>query len=155
MASFPSIASTLATAVVSAAALIAIVCQSAELATIATHSQRYGTHIGISAYDDQLLKGVTCYVSSMHADSERRLAQPGFSFDAAVSCVQVGKLGKPSQMPVQADVFDESVAPIFKAVHVIRVVDAKRLMVLYFSYTETGEAGNQPGHVDAIRLPHE
>ena len=154
MARFPSIASTLAAAVVSAAAFIAIACQGEELATIATHSQRYGAHIGISAYDDPLLKGVTCYVSAMHADGERRLAQPGLSSDAAVSCVQVGKLSKPSQMPVQADVFDESVAPVFKAVHVIRIVDAKRLMVLYFSYMETGEAGNQPGHVDVIRLPH-
>jgi CreA protein len=154
MARFPSIAASFAAGVIAAAAAsIAIASHGEEIATIAAHSQRYGAHIGISAYDDPLLKGVTCYVSAMHADSERRRAQPGLSSDAAVSCVQVGNLSRPPRIPVQAKVFDESVAPVFKAVHVIRIVDSKRLTVLYFSYTESDEAGNQPGHVDIIRLP--
>jgi CreA protein len=40
-----------------------------QLARIATHSQRYGGQIEISAYDNPLLKGVTCYVSRSHDEN--------------------------------------------------------------------------------------
>ncbi len=123
-----------------------------ELARIATHSQRYGAHIGISAYEDPLVKGVTCYVSSAHRDDDLGNVQSGNATDAIVSCQQVHKLSTPSLVPEQAQVFDESVAPIFKAVHVIRILDHKRLTVLYVSYTESELAGNLPGHVDVLRL---
>jgi CreA protein len=124
-----------------------------ELARIATHSQRYGAHIGISAFNDPLLKGVTCYVSGMHRDGDLSGVQSGRTSDAVVSCQQVGKLSMRKQIPAQAQVFDESVDRVFSAVHVIRILDAKRLTVLYLSYTESELAGNLPGHVDVIRLP--
>ncbi|WP_211193357.1 CreA family protein [Paraburkholderia sp. UYCP14C] len=123
-----------------------------ELARIATHSQRYGTHIGISAYEDPLVKGVTCYVSSTHRDDDLGNVQSGHATDAVVSCQQVRTLSTPSLVPKQAQVFDESVDPIFKTIHVIRILDRKRLTVLYVSYMESDLAGNLPGHVDVIRL---
>ncbi|MCC8401651.1 CreA family protein [Paraburkholderia sp. MMS20-SJTN17] len=139
--------------VVTAVAVVATpVVHGEELARIATHSQRYGAHIGISAYDDPLLKGVTCYVSGMHRDGDLGSVQPGRTSDAVVACQQVDKLSTPIQIPAKAQVFDESVDPVFKAVHVIRILDAKRLTVLYVSYTESELAGNLPGHVDVIRL---
>ncbi|MFM0472407.1 CreA family protein, partial [Paraburkholderia strydomiana] len=39
-----------------------------DLASIETHSQRYGDHVAISAYDDPLVKGVTCYVTESHSN---------------------------------------------------------------------------------------
>jgi len=125
-----------------------------QLARISTHSQRYGGQIDISAYNDPLLKGVTCYVSRPH--DENALggnSPPTRTPDAQVSCHQVGKLTMPSQVPKQAQVFDESVDPIFRVVHVFRILDPSRLTVLYFSYTESELAGDLPGHVDVIRLP--
>ena len=125
-----------------------------QLARIATHSQRYGGQIEISAYNDPLLKGVTCYVSRSH--DENALggnSQPTRASDAEVSCHQVGKLITPTQIPRQAQVFDESVDPIFRVLHVFRILDPSRLTVLYFSYTESELAGDLPGHVDVIQLP--
>lgn len=125
-----------------------------ELARIPTHSQRYGIHIGISAYDDPLLKGVTCFVSEPHTSGQR----PGFrdkhgNGESSVSCHQVGTLAATAHVPQQAQVFDESVDPVFRSIHVIRILDIKRLVVLYFSYAESDVAGDLPGHVDVIRLP--
>lgn len=124
-----------------------------QLARIATHSQRYGGQIEISAYDDPLF-GVTCYVSRSH--DENALggnSQPPRAPDAEVSCHQAGKLITPTQVPKQAQVFDESVDPIFRVLHVFRILDPSRLTVLYFSYTESELAGDLPGHVDVIMLP--
>lgn len=153
MSRFRSIAWRLAAGAVLATASAALASHGEEVARIATHSQRYGAHIGISAYDDPLLKGVTCYVSGAHAGNQLGGSQPERISDATVSCLRVGKLSAPAKIPTQAQVFDKSVDPVFDAVHVVRILDAKRLTVLYFSYTESGVAGDLPGHIDIIRLP--
>ncbi|MDR5799224.1 MULTISPECIES: CreA family protein [Caballeronia] len=121
-----------------------------ELARISTHSQRYGGEVEISAYDDPLLKGVTCYLSRNHEDNRSGNAQTRSMSQADVSCHQVGKLSVSGQVPKQAIVFDESRAPIFKALHVIRILDSERLVMLYLIYTESELAGDLPGHVDVI-----
>ncbi|MBP0593398.1 CreA family protein [Paraburkholderia sp. LEh10] len=125
-----------------------------ELARIATHSHRYGGEISILAFDDPLLKGVTCYLSRSHDENSFRDNAPttGTS-DAEVSCHQVGKLEATGKLPRRAQVFDASTDPIFSTVHVFRILDPGRLAVVYFSYTENELSGNLPGHVDMIRLP--
>ncbi|MFC0397279.1 CreA family protein [Paraburkholderia rhizosphaerae] len=124
-----------------------------EFARITTHSHRYGGQVGISAFDDPLLTGVTCYVSTTHDDNRfGGNAQPVHAPDTEVSCHQVGTLDLSKRIPRQAQVFDESVNPIFKELHVFRILDPIRHTVLYFSYTESELAGDMPGHVDVIRL---
>jgi len=124
-----------------------------ELARISTHSQRYGGEVEISAYDDPLLKGVTCYLSRTHEENQLGNPQTRSITQADASCHQVGKVSVTRQVPKQAIVFEESQDPIFKALHVIRVLDSERMVALYFIYTESELAGNLPGHVDVIRLP--
>ncbi|SOE87669.1 catabolite regulation protein CreA [Burkholderia sp. YR290] len=126
--------------------------QGEDLARIATHSHRYGGQIRVSAYDDPLLKGVTCYVSRSHDENGFGGSAPPTP-DVEVSCHQVGKLDTPNKIPYQAQVFDASVDPIFGLLHIFRILDPNRLTVLYFSYTENELAGDLPGHVDVIRLP--
>ncbi|MFX1677402.1 CreA family protein [Paraburkholderia sp. A2WS-5] len=136
-----------------ATAFTALAAHGEELASIGTHSQRYGTHIGISAYEDPLLKGVACYLSGSHDDGNLGGSAKRRMSDVVVSCHQVATLSVPVHVPRQAQVFDESVDPVFKTVHVVRILDPKRHAVLYFAYTEAELAGNLPGHVDVIRLP--
>ncbi|MEM5343597.1 CreA family protein [Paraburkholderia azotifigens] len=136
------------------ATFVALPVEGEELARIATHSHRYGGQISISAFDDPLLRGVTCYVSQ--SEDERSLgdnAPATRTSDAAVSCHQVGKLETHGKLPQRAQVFDASTDPIFRTVHVFRILDSSRLTVLYFSYTENELSGDLPGHVDMIRLP--
>jgi CreA protein len=133
---------------------VALPVQAEELARIATHSHRYGGQIRVSAYDDPLLKGVTCYVSRSHDENGLGgSAPPAPMPDVEVSCHQVGKLETPNKIPHQSQVFDASVDPIFGLLHIFRILDPNRMTVLYFSYTENELAGDLPGHVDVIRLP--
>ncbi|WP_376699313.1 CreA family protein [Burkholderia contaminans] len=126
-----------------------------ELARIPAHSQRYGTHTRISAYDDPLLKGVTCFISGPVSGSDGRDLHDRNSGGAAtsVSCHQVGPLPITVRVPQQAQVFDESTDPAFRSIHIIRILDMRRLVVLYFSFTKSDLAGDLPGHVDVVRLP--
>jgi len=56
-------------------------------------------------------------------------------------------------VPQQAQVFDESIDPVFRSIHIIRILDIRRLVVLYFSFAKSDLAGDLPGHVDVVRLP--
>lgn len=82
-----------------ASVALAISCASVvdaeELARIPPHSQRYGAHIGISAYDDPLLNGVTCFVSEPHTRDERPSSRDRHGAGASVSCHQTGTLATP------------------------------------------------------------
>ncbi|OUL70091.1 CreA family protein, partial [Paraburkholderia hospita] len=104
-------------------------------------------------YCNRTLKGVTCYLSRTHEENQFGSAQTKSPAQVDASCHQVGKLSISKQLPKQATVFEESQDPIFKSLHVIRVLDPERMVVLYFIYTESELAGDLPGHVDVIRLP--
>lgn len=140
---------------VSLALLTASSSNAEELARIPAHSQRYGTHIGISAYDDPLLKGVTCFISGPVSNRDRRNLHDRNTGGTAtsVSCHQVGPLSTTARVPQQAQVFDESIDPVFRSIHIIRILDIRRLVVLYFSFAKSDLAGDLPGHVDVVRLP--
>jgi CreA protein len=124
-----------------------------ELATIEPRTQRYGSHIVISAYNDPLVKGVTCYVSESHSDSTLGAGHISHATDVTASCQQTGNISVAKIAPRQAQVFTAEVDPTFNSLHIIRVLDAERHSLVYFSYTEDAVAGNLPGYLHVIRLP--
>lgn len=124
-----------------------------ELAMIETHTQRYGSHIAISAYDDPLVRGVTCYVSESHSNGTLGGGRIATATDASASCQQTGAISVAETVPRQAQVFTADVDPTFDSLHIIRVLDTERHSLVYFSYTEDEAAGNLPGQLFVIRLP--
>ncbi len=124
-----------------------------ELATIETHSQRYGSHIAISAFDDPLVKGVTCYVSESHSDGALESGRISHGTDLTASCHQTGNIRVAETVPTQAQVFTAELDPTFDSLHIIRVVDTERHSLVYFTYSESEVAGDLPGRIYVIRLP--
>jgi CreA protein len=124
-----------------------------ELATIETHSQRYGSHIAISAYDDPLVKGVTCYVSESHSDGALGSGRISHGTDLTASCHQTGNIRIAETVPTQAQVFTAELDPTFDSLHIIRVVDTERHSLVYFTYSESEVAGELPGRIYVVRLP--
>lgn len=124
-----------------------------ELATIETHSQRYGSHIAIAAYDDPFVKGVTCYVSESHSDGAFGNGSISPGTDLTASCHQTGHIRVSEAVPRQAQVFTARSAPIFDSLHVIRVLDIERHSLVYFTYSEDKVAGDLPGRIYVICLP--
>jgi CreA protein len=124
-----------------------------ELATIETHTQRYGSHIDISAYDDPLVKGVTCYVSESHSDGALGSGRITHGTDLTASCHQTGNIRVGEAVPRQAQVFTAELDPTFDSLHIIRVLDTERRSLVYFTYSENEAAGDLPGRIYVIRLP--
>ena len=120
---------------------------------IETRTQRYGSHIVISAYNDPLVKGVTCYVSKSHSDGTLGAGHISHGTDVTASCQQTGNISVAKIAPRQAQVFTAEVDPTFNSLHIIRVLDAERHSLVYFSYNEDAVAGNLPGYLHVIRLP--
>jgi CreA protein len=124
-----------------------------ELATIETHTQRYGSHIAISAYDDPLVKGVTCYVSESHSDGALGSGRITHGTELTASCHQTGSIHIAGTVPRQAQVFTAESDPTFDSLHIIRVLDTERHSLVYFTYNEDEVAGDLPGRIYVIRLP--
>lgn len=125
----------------------------AELASIETHSQRYGSHLAISAYDDPLVKGITCYVSQSRDDAVLGSGRLPRSTDLDASCQQTGDISLSPAVPRQALVFGAAGEPHFDSLHIIRIVDNEHRALVYFTYSEDATAGDMPGHLSVIRLP--
>jgi CreA protein len=124
-----------------------------ELATIDTHTQRYGSHIAISAYDDPLVRGVTCYVSRSQSEGALGSGRVTHGTDQTASCHQTGNIRVAETVPAQAQVFTAESDPAFDSLHIIRVLDTERHSLVYFTYNEDEVAGDLPGRIDVIRLP--
>ncbi|ASV97052.1 CreA family protein [Paraburkholderia aromaticivorans] len=124
-----------------------------ELATIETHTQRYGSHIAISAYDDPLVNGVTCYVSESQSDGALGGGRVPQAVDMTASCHQTGNIRIAETVAQRAQVFTAELNPAFDALHVFRILDTERHSLVYFIYSESGVAGDLPGRIYVIRLP--
>jgi CreA protein len=124
-----------------------------ELATVETHTQRYGSHIAISAYADPLVNGVTCYVSKSHSDSAMGGGSISSAGDVTAACERTGTINLPETVPRQAQVFTAAMDPMFDSLHIIRVLDTERNALVYFCYVEDEVSGNLPGQLYVIRLP--
>ncbi|MBB5458281.1 CreA family protein [Paraburkholderia sp. Cpub6] len=124
-----------------------------ELASIETHTQRYGSHVAISAYDDPIVKGITCYVSKSHADGPLGSGRISGGTDLTASCQQTGNITVTQAVPRQAQVFTAEVDGSFDSLHIIRVLDTERNSLVYFTYSEDATAGDLPGHLYVVRLP--
>ncbi|AFT89813.1 CreA family protein [Paraburkholderia phenoliruptrix] len=124
-----------------------------DLTSIETHSQRYGNHIAISAFDDPLVKGVTCYVTESQSDRAFGSGRIPHAADFTASCHQTGNLEVAAAVPAQAKVFTVQQNAIFDSLHIFRVIDAERHALVYFIYSEDETAGDLPGRLDVVRLP--
>ncbi|MFM0412248.1 CreA family protein [Paraburkholderia dipogonis] len=124
-----------------------------ELATIETHTQRYGSHIAISAYDDPFVKGVTCYVSESHSDGALGSGRITHGTDLTASCHQTGDIRIAETVSRQAQVFTAETDPTFNSLHILRVLDTERHSLVYVTYKEDEVAGDLPARIYVIRLP--
>ena len=144
-------------AILSAVSLTAVLPQSAsaeELADVSTASRWLGKNdrVVIEAYDDPKVVGVTCYVSRARTGGVKGTV--GLAEDkseASIACRQVApSLQFKDKLPVQEDVFSERMSILFKRLHVVRVVDARRNTLVYLTYSDKLIDGSPMNAVTAV-----
>jgi CreA protein len=147
--------STLLCVTLAAAALFAPLAHSEEVASVNTNFHLTGSdRVVVEAYDDPLVNGVTCYVSRARTGGIKgTLGIAEDPTEASIACRQVGEIKFTGPLKQQSDVFSMSMSLIFKTLHVVRVVDAKRNTLVYLTYSDRVASGSAKNSVTAVPMP--
>ena len=150
--------STLLRVTLAAAAAIALaipLAKSEEVGSVNTNFHFTGSdRVVVEAYDDPLVNGVTCYVSRARTGGIKgTLGIAEDPTEASIACRQVGAIHFTGPLKQQSDVFSVSMSLIFKTLHVVRVVDAKRNTLVYLTYSDRIASGSAKNSVSAVPIP--
>jgi CreA protein len=107
--------------------------------------------IVVDAYDDPKVSGVTCYVSRAKTGGIKGgLGLAEDTADASIACRQVGPIVVPKPLPMQEDMFTERISLIFKKLRVVRMVDSKRNVLVYLSYSDRVIEGSPKNSISVV-----
>jgi CreA protein len=110
--------------------------------------------IVIEAFDDPAVTGVSCYLSRAKTGGLTGLVGIAEdTSDASVACRQVGDITITESLPQSAEVFSQKASLIFKTIHVMRVVDPKRRVLVYLVYSNKLVDGSPKNSVSAVPIP--
>jgi CreA protein len=108
----------------------------------------------VDAYDDPKVKGITCYVS--RAKTGGVMGAIGLAEDkseAAIACRQVGPISfVDKKIDNQEEMFNERISVVFKKLRVVRMVDRKRNVLVYLTYSDRLIDGSPQNSVTAVPL---
>ncbi len=107
----------------------------------------------VEAYDDPRVEGVTCYVS--RAKTGGLSGAVGIAedrSDASIACRQVGPIRVREALPRQEEVFSERLSVLFKRLQVVRIVDPKRNVLVYLTYSDKLIEGSPKNSVTAVAV---
>lgn len=112
--------------------------------------------IVVEGYDDPKVSGVSCYVSRAKTGGVKgSLGVAEDKSDASIACRQIGPISISETLPQQEEVFSERQSLIFKRLHVMRMVDAKRNTLVYLTYSDRVIEGSPNNSITAVPVPHE
>ena len=107
--------------------------------------------IVVDAYDDPKVSGVTCYVSRAKTGGiSGGLGLAEDTADASIACRQVGPISFRQPLPEQEDMFTQRISLVFKKLRVVRMVDSKRNVLVYLSYSDRVIEGSPKNSVSVV-----
>lgn len=139
--------------------ILAIFCSSAQAELIGEVDTAFrwlgkDDRVVVEAYDDPKVHGVTCYVSRARTGGIKGTV--GLAEDraeASIACRQVAETIQFSgKLPRQEDVFTERMSILFKRLHVVRVVDARRNTLVYLTYSDRLIEGSPQNSITAVPI---
>ena len=138
-----------------ATALLTPLSHSEEVGSVNTNFHVTGSdRVVVEAYDDPIVQGITCYVSRARTGGIKgTLGIAEDPTEASIACRQVGPIKFAGPVKQQSDVFSVSMSLIFKALHVVRIVDAKRNSLVYLTYSDRVASGSAKNSVSAVGMP--
>lgn len=130
-------------------------CSREEIGSVNTNFRITGSDkVVIEAYDDPKVAGVTCYVSRARTGGVSSwFGMAEDAPEAAIACRQVGEIRFEGMLPRQETVFTERMSVMFKTLHVVRSVDAKRNTLVYMTYSDKIISGSPKNSVTAVPMP--
>ncbi len=126
-----------------------------EIGSVDTQFEWLGpdSKIVIEAFDDPQVPGVTCHLS--------RAKKGGFKgaigvaedpSDASIACRQVGPIELPAKLKQGEEVFSKRTSVVFKTMHVVRFLDAKRNVLIYLVYSDKLVDGSPKSAISSVPI---
>jgi CreA protein len=146
---------TLATAC-ALAALSSAVALAEEVGSVDTTFRIVGPNdkIVVEVFEDPGVKGVSCYLSRARAGGLNPFAED--KSDSSVACRQISpEVSFPHPLPRQEKIFSEKASFLFKHVHVVRMVDSARNVLVYLVYSDKLVDGSPKNSVTAVPISKE
>ena len=140
-----------------ASVLAAGAAKAEEIGSVNTEWKLTGSHqLVVEAHDDPRVDGVTCYVAKPERGGIAGAVGVAEEVaDVSIACRQVGPLRFKEALPTQEDAFSERRSLVFKTLHVVRMVDSARNVLVYLTYTDKLLKGSPKNSVTAVPVPRE
>lgn len=128
-----------------------------EIGSVNTEWKLTGSHqLVVEAHDDPKVDGVTCYIAKPERGGIAGAVGVAEEVaDVSIACRQVGPLRFKEALPAQEDAFNERRSLVFKTLHVVRMVDSSRNVLVYLTYTDKLLKGSPKNSVTAVPVPRE
>ncbi len=108
----------------------------------------------VDAYDDPVVRGVTCYVSRAKTGGIRGgLGLAEDKAEASIACSQTGPISFARPLEAQEEVFTERISLLFKKLRVVRMLDERRKVLVYLTYSDRLIEGSPQNSVAVVALP--
>lgn len=110
--------------------------------------------ISVEAYDDPKADGVTCYVSRARTGGLKgALGIAEDKTEASIACRQTKEqVTIKDALPTSEDLFSERMSGIFKKLHVVRMVDPQRNVLLYLTFSDKMSDGSPKNSLTAVYI---
>lgn len=109
--------------------------------------------IVVEVYDDPKVAGVSCYVSRAKTGGIKGgLGLAEDKAEASIACAQTGPIRIDKPLPQQENMFTERISLVFKQLHVVRMVDAKRNALVYLTYSDRVIEGSPQNSVGVVAV---
>jgi CreA protein len=139
--------------------LLPFMAASEEIGSVTTTFKMLGANhkIVIEAFDDPVVKGVSCHLSRAKKGGLKGtfgLAED--SSDASIACRQIGPISFTGQLKEAEQVFNQKTSLVFKTMQVVRFYDLKRNVLIYLVYSDKlvdGSPKNSISTVPIIKWP--
>ena len=131
--------------------------------TLAAHAQPVGEvdtvfkligpdhKIVVDAYDDPMVRGVTCYVSRAKTGGIKgAIGLAEDKAEASIACRQTGPIAISKPLAQQEEVMNERISLLFKKLRVVRMVDKARNTLVYLTYSDRVIEGSPQNSVTAV-----
>ena len=105
----------------------------------------------VEVFDDPKVQGVSCYVS--RAKTGGITGSLGLAEDkanASIACRQVGEISFKEPVARQEEVFTQKTSILFKTLRVVRMVDPKRNVLTYLTYSDRLIDGSPQNSITAV-----
>lgn len=127
-----------------------------QIGSVDTAFQLIGANhkVVVDVFDDSKVQGISCYVSHpVKGGITGTLGMATETSDASIACRQVGEIKINGTLKNNEEVFSERTSILFKKQRVVRMLDRKRNVLIYLTYSDKLIDGSPKNSVTAVPVP--